>query len=90
MCAISGFLDFNNTTSLQILEEMNRTMAHRGPDGEGYNIYESAYGGVGLGHRRLSIIDLTEEAVDLKKEKYKYKLLIYHHAYRIHYIMNVV
>jgi len=60
MCAISGFLDFNNTTSLQILEQMNRTMAHRGPDGEGYNTYASAYGGIGLGHRRLSIIDLTE------------------------------
>ena len=60
MCAISGFLDFNNSTSLQILEQMNRTMAHRGPDGEGYNVYESAFGCVGLGHRRLSIIDLTE------------------------------
>lgn len=60
MCAISGFLDFNNNTSLQILEQMNRTMAHRGPDGEGYNVYESPFGSVGLGHRRLSIIDLTE------------------------------
>jgi len=60
MCAISGFIDFNNTTSLHTLEQMNRTMAHRGPDGEGYNIYESEYGRIGLGHRRLSIIDLTE------------------------------
>ena len=60
MCAISGFADFNNATTLPTLQLMNRTMAHRGPDGEGYKIYESAYGNVGLGHRRLSIIDLTE------------------------------
>ena len=39
---------------------MNRTMAHRGPDGEGYNIYDTNFGRVGLGHRRLSIIDLSE------------------------------
>ena len=60
MCAISGFIDFKNNTSLQNLEVMNRTMAHRGPDGEGYSIYESAFAKIGLGHRRLSIIDLTE------------------------------
>ena len=60
MCAISGFIDFKNNTSLQNLEVMNRTMAHRGPDGEGYSIYETAFGKIGLGHRRLSIIDLTE------------------------------
>ena len=60
MCAISGFLDFNNNTSFENLQEMNRTMAHRGPDGEGYNVYDTNYGRVGLGHRRLSIIDLIE------------------------------
>ena len=34
-------------------------MAHRGPDGEGYGMYETDTAKVGLGHRRLSIIDLT-------------------------------
>ena len=38
---------------------MNRIMAHRGPDGEGYGMYETDTAKVGLGHRRLSIIDLT-------------------------------
>lgn len=34
-------------------------MAHRGPDGEGYGMYDADKAQVGLGHRRLSIIDLT-------------------------------
>ena len=59
MCAISGFADSNNATNLATLELMNRTMTHRGPDGEGYAMYEYKGVGVGLGHRRLSIIDLT-------------------------------
>ena len=59
MCGISGFIDFNKKTSIEVLEKMNRIMAHRGPDGEGYGMYETDTAKVGLGHRRLSIIDLT-------------------------------
>jgi len=60
MCGISGFIDFNKKTSIEILEKMNRIMAHRGPDGEGYAMFQTEAAGIGLGHRRLSIIDLTE------------------------------
>lgn len=60
MCGISGFIDYSKKTDQGILEKMNRIMAHRGPDGEGYGIYNSNTATVGLGHRRLSIIDLTE------------------------------
>ncbi|HMU73950.1 MAG TPA: asparagine synthetase B, partial [Ferruginibacter sp.] len=35
-------------------------MAHRGPDGEGYAMYQPAAATVGFGHLRLSIIDLSE------------------------------
>jgi len=59
MCGISGFIDFNKKTNIEVLEKMNRIMAHRGPDGEGYGMYETADATIGLGHRRLSIIDLT-------------------------------
>jgi asparagine synthase (glutamine-hydrolysing) len=59
MCGISGFIDYKKQTSKATLEKMNRIMAHRGPDGEGYGIYETTNATVGLGHRRLSIIDLT-------------------------------
>ena len=60
MCSISGFIDFNKKTSLQVLEQMNRTMIHRGPDGEGYYYDEQEKYAIGFAHRRLSIIDLTE------------------------------
>ena len=59
MCGISGFVDFNKKTDRTVLEKMNRIMAHRGPDGEGYGMYETTEAILGLGHRRLSIIDLT-------------------------------
>ena len=59
MCGISGYIDYHQSTDLEILQKMNRSFAHRGPDGEGYGIYENEKAAVGLGHRRLSIIDLT-------------------------------
>lgn len=57
MCGISGIFDLNERREIDrsLLEKMNDVQAHRGPDGFGYH-YEP---GLGLGHRRLSIIDLT-------------------------------
>jgi asparagine synthase (glutamine-hydrolysing) len=56
MCGITGILQLDGSTpSKPILEGMTRTLAHRGPDGEGFHIE----GPIGLGHRRLSIIDLS-------------------------------
>jgi asparagine synthase (glutamine-hydrolysing) len=59
MCGISGIIDFNCTSSVEILQKMNRTMVHRGPDGEGYAFDTINDVQVGFGHRRLSIIDLS-------------------------------
>ena len=60
MCGISGFIDFNNQSTQNILHVMTDAMAHRGPDGGGYEFFQNQTCQVGLGHRRLSIIDLTE------------------------------
>lgn len=60
MCGISGFIDFHKKTTQEQLQQMNRIMAHRGPDGEGYGYYTNDNAAIGLGHRRLSIIDLSE------------------------------
>src|SRR5262245_59945007 len=38
-------------------------VAHRGPDGSGWRVFESTVGPVALGHRRLSIIDLSDAAL---------------------------
>lgn len=56
MCGICGIIhdDPQNPVDRRVLETMNHTMLHRGPDDEGY-----FYGrGVGLAMRRLSIIDV--------------------------------
>jgi asparagine synthase (glutamine-hydrolysing) len=56
MCGIVGFCDLNGEpASRGVLERMTDRISHRGPDGEGY--YTD--GPVGLGHRRLAIIDLS-------------------------------
>ena len=52
MCGIAGSYGFSQQTK-EIINKMNQTMVHRGPDGNG--IFTS--GSVGLAHRRLSIID---------------------------------
>lgn len=56
MCGIAGVRYFDSTAAQpELLKRMTDVIAHRGPDGEG--IYTS--GAVGLGHRRLAILDLT-------------------------------
>ncbi len=60
MCGITGFIDFKRETSMQDLHRMTDVLHHRGPDGSGYELVEKENYKFGLGHRRLSIIDLTE------------------------------
>ncbi|MCW5899839.1 MAG: asparagine synthase (glutamine-hydrolyzing) [Flavobacteriales bacterium] len=58
MCGIAGILSFRpGIVSKEVLKRMTDAIMHRGPDGEGQWIDASAR--VGLGHRRLSIIDLS-------------------------------
>jgi asparagine synthase (glutamine-hydrolysing) len=63
MCGIVGALSFSDSSfpiTEQYIAKMRDTMAHRGPDGGGAWISQD--GRVGLGHRRLSIIDLSQSA----------------------------
>jgi len=62
MCGIAGFVDFNNRSSIVNAKEMALALPHRGPDGQGEAFYETATCQLGLGHRRLSIIDLSTSA----------------------------
>ncbi len=57
MCGICGKMMFDRDASVAptLLKRMADSIAHRGPDDEGYY----ASGPVGLGFRRLSIIDLS-------------------------------
>lgn len=56
MCGIAGWLDYSldMKTQRDTLQRMTETMAPRGPDAEGIWLE----GPIGLGHRRLSVIDL--------------------------------
>jgi len=60
MCGIAGIIDVVNKPSLQQLKDAVACLAHRGPQKEATWADES--GAVVLGHRRLSIIDLSEAA----------------------------
>ncbi|PYR99877.1 MAG: asparagine synthase (glutamine-hydrolyzing) [Acidobacteria bacterium] len=65
MCGIAGIFDFNRApVDRQRLETMTSVIAHRGPDGAGVFLGQ----GIGLGHRRLSIIDLEGGAQPLANE----------------------
>ncbi len=57
MCGIAGFCNFKGNKESNI-ERMKRRIYHRGPDAEGTYISED--GQVVLGHRRLAIVDLSE------------------------------
>jgi asparagine synthase (glutamine-hydrolysing) len=78
MCGLSGYIS-SQSISLKELSHSNNLAAHRGPDGEGYTVVGSHDASIdlphlrtipkqfpfnlGLGHRRLSIIDLTDAGI---------------------------
>jgi asparagine synthase (glutamine-hydrolysing) len=66
MCGITGIFDTKGKRSIDknVLSRMNDSQFHRGPDQDGLHIEE----GVGLGHRRLSIIDISSGKQPLYNE----------------------
>ncbi|MDH5493681.1 MAG: asparagine synthetase B, partial [Myxococcales bacterium] len=61
MCGLVGILQAGGASleaRLAELRRMNQTLVHRGPDAEGY--WRSEDGEAALGHRRLSIVELSE------------------------------
>lgn len=60
MCGISGFVDFAKKSSSELLHIMSDPLSHRGPDGEGTFFSEHSNFQVGLAHKRLAILDLTD------------------------------
>jgi asparagine synthase (glutamine-hydrolysing) len=56
MCGIVGIWHFKGTIDQNELDRFTDSLSHRGPDGRGIFIDRN----IGLGHRRLAILDLTE------------------------------
>ncbi|HNY12913.1 MAG TPA: asparagine synthetase B, partial [Candidatus Wallbacteria bacterium] len=60
MCRIAGFIEFHKSSGYdheRVINDMRDSMIYGGPDDAGN--YLNAENGVALGHRRLSIIDLS-------------------------------
>jgi asparagine synthase (glutamine-hydrolysing) len=66
MCGITGIFDMRSRRDIDraVLARMNESQHHRGPDGGGLHVEP----GVGLGHRRLAIIDLSSGSQPLFNE----------------------
>lgn len=69
MCGINGFT-FRDE---QLIRQMNDRIKHRGPDGDGVFVD----GSISLGHRRLSIIDLSERGAQPMFSADKTKVLVF-------------
>ena len=88
MCGIAGFI---GTGDQSVLKSMTDSIAYRGPDAEGN--YADKESGVYLGHRRLSIVDLSGGAQPMKDHTGNFIITfngeIYnHHEIRVELIKN--
>lgn len=59
MCGITGFCDFGRKLTRENLHAANEVLHHRGPDSGAIAFFDSPYANIGLGHRRLSIMDVS-------------------------------
>ena len=61
MCGIVGVVNTNNKQSIRRKEfiRMLKSLYHRGPDDSGYSFNSLSNCNIALGHRRLSILDLS-------------------------------
>src|SRR5262245_46691549 len=74
MCGIAAFFSRKKALSIKTLERATATLHHRGPDHQGCWI--SADARVGLGHTRLSIIDLSSGDQPMANEDQKLRVIV--------------
>lgn len=66
MCGLTGIFNLNgHPVSEKVLDRMTTALAHRGPDSSGMYIQNQ----IGLGHRRLSILDVSDKGAQPMKSK---------------------
>src|SRR5947207_2819384 len=74
MCGITAILSYNGPVSEQVLGNSLHRLSHRGPDGQGS--WFASDGKVGLGHARLSIIDLEGGWQPLTNEDQSLRVIV--------------
>ena len=63
MCGIAGVVSLDGRpVDESVLQQMGRALRHRGPEGCGAHLLSGPRVSVGLGHTRLKIIDLSDQA----------------------------
>jgi asparagine synthase (glutamine-hydrolysing) len=74
MCGIAGVVRFDGQpVTSGVLRAMAAAVAHRGPDGDGVWVHDN----VGFGHRRLAILDLTDQAAQPMQSHDGLSVLVY-------------
>src|SRR5438046_7204945 len=74
MCGIVAIFSRQAPVAADVLERAIKSLRHRGPDGQRYWI--SPDGRVGLGHARLSIIDLTTGDQPIANEDERLRIIV--------------
>jgi asparagine synthetase B (glutamine-hydrolysing) len=82
MCGIAGIIQSKRLYTKEHLKKMTDALAHRGPDGEGF--WQSDPAGILFGHRRLSIIDLSDDAA--QPFRYMNRYVVVHNGEIYNYI----
>lgn len=59
MCGLLGIVDYKKNINTNLFNEMLNSLKHRGPDDEGIEVFSLDSCSIFLGHRRLSIIDIS-------------------------------
>ena len=59
MCGICGFIDYTSQNNIEVLNNLVTSLHHRGLDNKGCDVYFTSYASIGLGHFRLSILDVS-------------------------------
>ena len=59
MCGLLGIVDYKKSVNASLFNEMLNSLKHRGPDDEGVEVFSLDSCSIFLGHRRLSIIDIS-------------------------------
>jgi asparagine synthase (glutamine-hydrolysing) len=82
MCGLAGIYSWRAPVTAEKIRRGTNALIHRGPDGEG--IWISPRANMGLGHRRLSIVDLSTGAQPIASENGKKHIIVngefYDHA----------
>ena len=76
MCGLTGFLSQSwKPENEDILRRMAQVINHRGPDAEGF--YTSSDSGIALGHRRLSIMDVSSAGAQPMRSSCQRYVMVY-------------